>query len=488
MPERPARSPGGAPWKLVEENLKKLGGDSAFPLLRRLRELTWEGRFSRRDVVEAWAEKYPHEARDYGLFAAERDVLAPQRVNELMKMARPQIDETLIMEFFEWWVRKADPTATQKIKTRNELRNLHQKVMKDYRSNLGVDARRGGRAQASASARRAHVPSRARSTGQRLVRADEAATDNPLSWRFTVIGSDNPAAWGFSTDFDMPGQMSATGRLAVLGQDDPRDNLDERALAQPVDVVRARLAEYDRRLQRSTDTAALDPRSLFVIRHNTAYLMLQLTKVTEARDLFEKLLIDREGALEDGDGDILATRHSLANCRGAAGELDRAVTDLTDVITARERELGPNHPDTLISRCARARWRGGSEDFRRAVSELNDVLDIRRTYLLQDFSTPASLRIRHHMAFWRGHTDATAKAVESLQKVIDEQTSVLDADHPDTLETRFSLAVLLERMDRRDTVPMLKNLHADQTRLLGAEHSITSTTRQHLRLYDETAS
>ena len=62
--------------------------------------------------------------------------------------------------------------------------------------------------------------------------------------------------------------------------------------------------------------------------------------------------------LGEDDRETLAVRGRLAQWRGKAGDPDRAIADLEDLLQDMTRVLGPNHLDTLVTRHNLAQWRG----------------------------------------------------------------------------------------------------------------------------------
>ncbi|AXI76488.1 hypothetical protein C7M71_002385 [Peterkaempfera bronchialis] len=77
-----------------------------------------------------------------------------------------------------------------------------------------------------------------------------------------------------------------------------------------------------------------------------------------AAEEFAALLPDRKRVLGPTHPHTFATRFSLANLTGEAGDPGRAVMLLSALLADQTAALGSNHPDTLGARRAFARWRG----------------------------------------------------------------------------------------------------------------------------------
>jgi hypothetical protein len=69
-----------------------------------------------------------------------------------------------------------------------------------------------------------------------------------------------------------------------------------------------------------------------------------------------------------------------------------------------------------------------------------------------------------------------------FQALLPDQTRVLGADHPNTLTTRSKIAAWTgECGDAREALRLFQALLPDQTRVLGADHPNTLTTRIWIR-------
>ncbi|MFJ3439368.1 tetratricopeptide repeat protein [Streptomyces cyaneofuscatus] len=70
----------------------------------------------------------------------------------------------------------------------------------------------------------------------------------------------------------------------------------------------------------------------------------------QAADLYQQVLTDRERILGPEHPNTLISRSSLAIVLGGLGQHRQAADLHQRVLTDRERILGPDHPSTLISR------------------------------------------------------------------------------------------------------------------------------------------
>lgn len=79
------------------------------------------------------------------------------------------------------------------------------------------------------------------------------------------------------------------------------------------------------------------------------------------------------------------------------------------------------------------------------------------------------------------HENREAVAESELRNVIADQARVLGEDHPDTLESRFELANVLILQDHvTEAASQLRSLLADQSRILGEANADTIATRKML--------
>ncbi|TJZ56911.1 tetratricopeptide repeat protein [Streptomyces piniterrae] len=151
-----------------------------------------------------------------------------------------------------------------------------------------------------------------------------------------------------------------------------------------------------------------------------------------------EVLSDRQRVLGPDHRGTLTNRQELALWRGEAGDPAAAVRELAEVLSDRRRVLGPDHRDTLINRHELARWRGMAGDPAAAAEEFAALLaDVERVL---GPNSPTTLTTRHELARWRGEAGDPAAAVRGLAEVLSVRLRVLGPDHRDTLTNWYELA------------------------------------------------
>jgi hypothetical protein len=149
------------------------------------------------------------------------------------------------------------------------------------------------------------------------------------------------------------------------------------------------------------------------------------------------------------------------------------------------REGVPGGPELLtiddLYRQLRARMKAeGLPQPQKRGTDTADLLAISRNRAFAATAAPL-LRQRQREAVQRGEAGDWAAAVASLRDIADEQTRLLGADHPDTLSTRQYLGhATAAAGDPLEGTVLLRKLLAEQTRLLGPDHPGTLRTRQFL--------
>ncbi|WNV86668.1 hypothetical protein [Umezawaea sp. Da 62-37] len=106
-------------------------------LLYRLRE---EGGFTLKDVVKRWAETDPEGAATARV-VPKPDVVAPQRITELMQMRRGLLPTSLIKVFLELWIQNTTPGSVARkttIDTLERLRHRAGKYEEQHRADTGT--------------------------------------------------------------------------------------------------------------------------------------------------------------------------------------------------------------------------------------------------------------------------------------------------------------------------------------------------------------
>ncbi|WP_433678945.1 tetratricopeptide repeat protein [Nocardia sp. CA-119907] len=227
-------------------------------------------------------------------------------------------------------------------------------------------------------------------------------------------------------------------------------------------------------------------------------LLLGLETVRPAtnRDMYAAWLPSFTEACGPDHPGTLFVRHQLAFWRGRSGDMRRAVAELDAVLTDELRVLGPDDPRTLTTRLNLTNVRGrhdvaeaahnprslvGLDDtaaraIARAVAELEQLLTDQVRVLGADH--PDTLNTRYSLIYWSSESDEPARAAAEYERILHDQTSVLGPDHPDTLNTRHSIAYWHgENGEIPRAIAELERLLADQLRILGPDDPNTLATR-----------
>lgn len=138
----------------------------------------------------------------------------------------------------------------------------------------------------------------------------------------------------------------------------------------------------------------------------------------------------------------------------------------------------PKDPSTFDLRYNLAFLHGDMGNVRRAVAQLKALVDdISPTLGLEDERV---LRARHGVALWVDHYD-TPQAQALLTDLLEVQTRVLGAEHPDTLSTRHNVAASYFDLNETDRArEMFEELLPVRARVIGEKHLFTLHTRSSL--------
>ena len=153
----------------------------------------------------------------------------------------------------------------------------------------------------------------------------------------------------------------------------------------------------------------------------------------------EKVLADIRLEFGDRHIDTFRIRYDLAIRKGAIGDIDSAVVELSRLVADEQGVLAPDHEETLKARSQLARWRGRSGDFKGAVVELEKVLDAERESLGPEHV--AVLQSRHNLAVFRRRAGNFEGAVRELKDLVAIKIAVLGPEDPSTLNSKNQLAV-----------------------------------------------
>lgn len=150
-------------------------------------------------------------------------------------------------------------------------------------------------------------------------------------------------------------------------------------------------------------------------------------------------LVEHYHRVGSGDNlDMVAARASRASYRARAGEVTWAVTELEEILAARQRLLkDPFDPLILTTRARLAHWKGQAGQSNETVSALES--------LLQDYSDHQPrqvqdiLRTRASLATWRGRTNDHVGAAAEFRSLLQHQLRIYGNDRRETISTRTLL-------------------------------------------------
>jgi hypothetical protein len=168
------------------------------------------------------------------------------------------------------------------------------------------------------------------------------------------------------------------------------------------------------------------------------------------------------------DAAALAARSRYAELQGDDGDFELARHLFAALVPDLQRVLGAEHPDTLAARASLAGWTGMAGFGLPAVG-------VRRAF------RRVSLRVRR--AFWRGRCQCQgcacrAAARDQFAALLPDLERVLGADHPDTLDARWNLALwTVEAGDAAAGRDQYAALLPDLERVLGADDPRTQSLR-----------
>ncbi|MGH2839723.1 MAG: tetratricopeptide repeat protein [Solirubrobacteraceae bacterium] len=215
-------------------------------------------------------------------------------------------------------------------------------------------------------------------------------------------------------------------------------------------------------------------------RANLAHSYAQAGRTSDAITIEEQVLADRERLLGPEHPDTLTTRANLANSYAQAGRTSDAIALQEQVLADCERLLGPEHPNTLATRAnlASSYWQAGRTSDAIALQE--QVLRDRERLLGPEH--PSTLTARANLAASYAQAGRTSDAITIKEQVLADCERLLGPEHPDTLTMRANLAHSYRQAGRiSDAIELLEQVLADRERLLGPEHPNTLTARAVLR-------
>jgi len=171
------------------------------------------------------------------------------------------------------------------------------------------------------------------------------------------------------------------------------------------------------------------------------------------------------------DPATLVAGRRYAELQGDEGNFEAARDLLAALLPDLRRVLGADHPDTLAARASLAQWTG-------MAGFASATFGVRRAF--------RRVTLRVQRTLWRGRCRCQgcagrAAARDQLAALLPDLERVLGADHPDTLDARWSLALwTTEAGDAAAGRDQYAALLPDLDRVLGADHATTESARMNL--------
>ena len=276
----------------------------------------------------------------------------------------------------------------------------------------------------------------------------------------TIVGADDAAALG--AQHNVAAAQKAAGLLIE-------------ATATYEDVLRRRLAVHP------------PPRdAIRATRRDLAAVLTARGRAAEARDALQLLHDDNVEALGPDHPTTLTDDLLLYRAVRDAGNPDRAVRELTDLLDRMRRAFTRSDPIIRSATASLARATADTGDAIRASSLMSGVLT--DELLLYGPEHPGTLSTRSSLASWRGKAGDPAGAAAAFADLLTDQLRILGPDHPDTLSTRSNLASWRgEAGDPAGAAAAFGDLLADRLRVLGPDHPDTLTTRNNLAYWRRAA-
>ena len=214
-------------------------------------------------------------------------------------------------------------------------------------------------------------------------------------------------------------------------------------------------------------------------RNNLANAYQEEGRLQEAIDLYEQVLQDRLRILGPAHPHTLASRNNLAGAYYSSGRMAEAVALYERLVEDYLRILGPDHPGTLVSRNNLAGAYRGDGRIAEAVALYERLVEDYLRILGPDH--PDTLASRNNLAYAYRGAGRVAEAIDLLERVLGDRLRILGPDHPDTLASRNNLAGAYRAAGRvADAIDLYERNLEDRLRILGPDHPHTLASRNNL--------
>ncbi len=322
--------------------------------------------------------------------------------------------------------------------------------------------------------------------------AAEAELRLLLRIRYRALGPDHPDTLttrhnlaralhtlGHTAAADAEYQRALDGRRRVLGERHPATLATRQSLAVVADHRRsAATAQADRITELTPRHRVLGGGGFVRFSRLTATTLIQSSRLSlmDALVEFNDILTAQTTVLGENHPDTLTTRHSYATLLHRQRNFAAAETEYRHVLANRRRVLGPDHPDTLET------WENLIHTLARQDKPADAASEDADLFTMASKSTGHPTSRRRHSTLTAMLDDVSSQAeTTEHREVIEQQTKVLGADHPDTLTSRYYLALNQhQRGDLADAEEELRRVLAGRARRLGKEHPDTVAARHQL--------
>ena len=285
---------------------------------------------------------------------------------------------------------------------------------------------------------------------------------------------------GHTAAADAEYRRALDGRLRVLGERHPDTLATRQCLAVLADLRRrAATAKADRMAELTPRNGVLGGGGFVRIGRLTVTALIQSGRWSpiDALAEFTDILAAQTKVLGENHPDTLATRHSYASLLHRQDAFAAAEVEYRHVLSNRRRVLGPDHPDTLETWENLLHTLVRQDKLADAASEEADLV----TTATKPINRRTNRRNRRNtLLAMLDHESSQAREAEH-REVFKQQTKTLGADHPNTLTTRYHLALNQhERGDLTGAEEELRYVLARRAGQLGNTHPDTIAARHHL--------
>jgi tetratricopeptide (TPR) repeat protein len=210
-----------------------------------------------------------------------------------------------------------------------------------------------------------------------------------------------------------------------------------------------------------------------------AWVLQDQGRYRDAEPIFRQVLTERERLLGPEHPDTLAARHRLASSLDDQGRYPEAESEYRAVLTLEEKVLGSEHPTTLGTRNNLGNLLYEQGKYADAEKVYRDVLKLKEKVLGID--DPSTFKTKGNLASALDEEGKYSESVAEDRELLERQEKVLGAEHPDTLATLSNLADGLSQLGRyAEAETENRAVLKLKERVLGPEHPDTLITRSTL--------